>query len=79
VNDPAPWLDFIKRGKAAWMEHYGVILGLTRNPKTPLGLSLNIMGRLNERDLQKLALDRNVPEPLRIAARRKVVEATAKK
>lgn len=66
-------------GNRSWMKNYGVILGLTRNPKTPLGLSLNIMGRLNERDLQKLAIDRNVPEPLRIAARRKVVEATAKK
>jgi len=63
----------------SWMKHYGIVLGLTKNPKTPLGLSLNLMSRLNDRDLQKLAIDRNVPEPLRVAARRKIVDATAKK
>ena len=63
----------------AWMKHYGVVLGLTKNPKTPLGMSLNMMGRLNDRDLQKLAIDRNVPEPLRVAARKKVVAAASKK
>lgn len=66
-------------GNRAWMKHYGIVLGLTKNPKTPLGMSLNIMGRLNDRDLQKLSTDRNVPEPLRIAARRKIVDVASKK
>jgi len=57
----------------AWTKNYGVVLALTRNPKTPIGLSLNLMARLNDRDLSTLSLDRNVPEPLRAAARRKVV------
>ena len=35
----------------AWLKNYGVVLGLTKNPKTPLGLSLNLMSRLNDRDL----------------------------
>jgi hypothetical protein len=57
----------------AWTKNYGVVVGLTRNPKTPLGLSLNLMSRLNDRDINALSMDRNVPESLRTAARRKVV------
>jgi hypothetical protein len=56
-----------------WMRNYGIVLGLTRNPKTPLAMSMNMMNRLTERDLTMLSTDRNVPDPLRIAARRKVV------
>lgn len=61
----------------AWMKNYGIVVGLTRNPKTPLALSLNLMNRLNDRDLGMLSIDRNVPDPLRIAARRRVVSSTA--
>ena len=57
----------------AWLKNYGVVVGLTKNPKTPVAMSLNLMARLNARDLQMLSIDRNVPEPLRIAARKKVV------
>jgi hypothetical protein len=57
----------------AWVKNYGVLLGLTKNPKTPLALSLTFLHRLNDRDLRGLSIDRNVPEPLRIAARKKVV------
>ena len=57
----------------AWMKNYGIVHSLTKNPKTPLGMSLNLIPRLNDRDLAKLSVDRNVPEPLRIAARKKVV------
>jgi hypothetical protein len=58
----------------AWLKSYNVILGLTKNPKTPVAMSLNLMGRLNPNDLKLLSTDRNVPEPLRIAARKKVVQ-----
>jgi hypothetical protein len=57
----------------AWMKNYGIALSLAKNPKTPLGTSLHLMPRLNDRDLAQLSVDRNVPEPLRIAARKKVV------
>ena len=62
----------------AWLKNYQVVLGLTKNPKTPLGLSMNMMARLNDRDLAQLSVDRNVPEPLRVAARKKIVAATSK-
>jgi hypothetical protein len=60
-------------GNRAWLKSYGVILALAKNPKTPLGMSLNFMSRLTTKDVAKLAVDRNVPEALRIAARKKMV------
>jgi len=56
----------------AWTKNYSVVVGLTKNPKTPLGLSLNFLARLNESDVKMLSIDRNVPEALRIAARKKM-------
>jgi hypothetical protein len=55
------------------------MVGLAKNPKTPLAISLNLMAWLNDRDLSMLSVDRNVPEPLRVAARKKVVQSTQKK
>ena len=56
-----------------WTKSYKVVLGLCKNPKTPLALALNFMGRLNSSDLKQLSVDRNVPEGLRVAARKKVL------
>jgi len=57
----------------AWTKSYKVVLGLTKNPKTPLAMALTFMTRLNSTDLKGLSVDRNVPEGLRVAARKKVV------
>ena len=54
----------------SWMKNYGVVSGLTRNPKTPPGISMQLVQRLNERDLKMLQTDRNVPEAVRLAARK---------
>jgi hypothetical protein len=56
----------------AWLKNYSVMLALAKNPKTPVALSMNILGRLNEKDLKMLSTDRNVPDVLRTSARRKV-------
>ena len=50
-----------------WVKSYGVAHGLVKNPKTPVAMSLNLMQRLVDRDVRSLAVDRNVPEPLRLA------------
>jgi hypothetical protein len=63
-------------GNRAWTKNYNVVVALVKNPKTPVAVSLNFMSRLNHRDLSSLSVDRNVPEPLRIAARKRIV-ATA--
>ena len=55
----------------AWTKNYTVVLALTKNPKTPLAMSLNFMARLSIKDIALLAVDRNIPEALRIAARKK--------
>lgn len=60
-----------------WMKNYKIASGLTRNPKTPIAMSLNIMHRLNDKDLATLAVDRNVPEQLRIAAKKKISASRA--
>lgn len=57
----------------AWMKNYTIVHSLTKNSKCPLTLSMSLMQRLNDGDLAKLSVDRNVPEPLRVAARKKVV------
>ncbi len=53
-----------------WMKNYGVAVGLARNPKTPQGISMHLLHRLNERDVKMISIDRNVPESLRLAARK---------
>jgi hypothetical protein len=58
----------------AWVKNYGVIVSLVRNPKAPIALTLQLLNRLTEKDVKMLTSDRNVPEPLRIAARKKVAE-----
>lgn len=54
----------------AWAKNYGVVLGLCRNPKTPPAISMQMIHRLTERDLRMLTTDRNVPEALRVVARK---------
>jgi hypothetical protein len=57
----------------AWIKNYNVVWALSKNPKTPVQLSINLLSRLAEKDLVKLSTDRNVPDILRISARKKLV------
>jgi hypothetical protein len=57
----------------AWIKNYPVVVALTKNPKTPLAVSMNLLSRLNDRDMRMLSIDRNIPEVLRITARKKIV------
>jgi len=56
----------------AWVKSYRVVSALTRNPKTPQALAMNLLSRLQEKDVKLLVSDRNVPDALRTAARRKL-------
>ena len=58
-----------------WMKNYKIVLGLTKNPKTPVAISLNLLPRIQQKDLTLMAIDRNIPDPLRIAAKKKVLES----
>jgi hypothetical protein len=57
----------------AWMKNYNVVAALTRNPKTPVAISMNLLARLSEKDLRTLSTDRNVADVLRVTARKKLV------
>lgn len=57
----------------AWMKRYGVVVALAKNPKTPVAISMNLLSRLNDKDLRMLSADRNVAEIVRITARQRVV------
>lgn len=59
-------------GNRVWLKNYSVALALVKNAKTPVALSMNLLARMTEKDLRMLSTDRNVPDALRVAARRKV-------
>lgn len=63
----------------AWTKNYTVTANLVRNPKTPVAISMNLMNRLTERDIKMLTTDRNVPEPLRMAARKRAAESASRR
>jgi hypothetical protein len=54
----------------AWARIYPIIHNLARNPRTPLPTALQILTRLQTRDLQSLSQNRNVPESVRRQAHR---------
>jgi hypothetical protein len=53
-----------------WTKKYQVVSSLVRNPRTPLGISMNMVSRLNPKDLKAIAVDRNVPEAIRKQAQK---------
>jgi hypothetical protein len=53
-----------------WAKSYTVVAALARNAKTPIGVALALLPRLTERDVTILAADRNVPEAVRLSARK---------
>jgi hypothetical protein len=57
----------------AWTKSYAIVHALVRNPKTPVAMSMNFLARLADRDLRSLSTNRNIPEVLRVTARKKVV------
>lgn len=58
-----------------WTRNYSIALALTRNPKTPLSIAMQMAPRLTERDMKQIAADRNVPEPVRLMVRKFLVKA----
>jgi hypothetical protein len=57
-----------------WVKKYSIVSALTKNSKTPLGVSLTLLPRLLEREIKALSTDRNIPETLRVAARKRLTE-----
>ena len=53
-----------------WMKKYNIAKGLIFNPRAPLGITLDHVKRLTDKDIDFLSKNRNVPETLRNIARR---------
>lgn len=49
----------------AWARSYSIVHNLVRNPRTPLGTAMNILPRIQTKDLQFISNNRNVPENVR--------------
>ena len=62
-------------GQRSWVRHYGVVVGLVRNPRMPAVVSMTLLPRLQGRDLRLASTDRNIPDIVRVTARRKLVGA----
>jgi hypothetical protein len=56
----------------SWLKNYGVMSGLARNPRTPPTIALRLLSQLNVKDIRAISTDRNVPDAVRIAARKYV-------
>jgi hypothetical protein len=51
-----------------FMKAYVVMRALVNNPRAPIDVTMPLIGRMNDRDLKGLALNRNVPEVIRTMA-----------
>lgn len=56
--------------KREWVSRYNICLNLTKNPRVPISVSLQLVNRLGVRDLRTIARDRNVPDAVRNQAYR---------
>ena len=62
-----------------WMKKYPIARGLVFNPRAPLGITLDHVKRLTDKDVDFLSKNRNVPETLRNTARRMLSAKKEKK
>jgi hypothetical protein len=53
-----------------WMRRPAVVIALVKNPKVNISVTLPLIKRLNERDLKNIMRDTNLPEGIRISARK---------
>lgn len=63
----------------SWIRKYPITSALVRNPKTPLGVSMPLLVLLNERDVKQIAMDRNLPEGLRVQARKMITASQSRR
>lgn len=62
-----------------WIKNYGIMASLARNPRTPPAISVRLVPRLNARDIRMISIDRNVPDVVRLAARKFLVAAQSRR
>jgi hypothetical protein len=55
-----------------WLKKYSIILALAKNSRAPVATTIPLIPRLSARDQKTLSTDRNIPEVVRVTARRMV-------
>lgn len=60
-------------------KNYAVVHNLVRNPKTPQPVAMQLMNRLQTRDLQHITKDKNIPDIIRRHARVTITKRQPKK
>ncbi len=53
-----------------WIRKYAIAKALVKNPRTQLAISIGLVPRMIMRDLRDLSRDKNVPDGVRVVARR---------
>ena len=56
--------------KRSWLKSYPVTHALVQNPRTPIGIAMGLLSRINTRDMKTLAGNRNIPEAVRRSAKK---------
>ncbi len=56
--------------KRSWLKSYPVTHALVQNPRTPSGIAMGLLSRINTRDMKTLAGNRNIPEAVRRSAKK---------
>ncbi len=56
--------------KKVWMKHYGIVLALINNPKTPPHIAVTFVNKLKKKDLRQLRGNMEVPDVVRGAAKK---------
>jgi hypothetical protein len=55
-----------------WLKSYTIAAALVSNPKTPPGVSTNLIGRLRNNELKRIVVNHDVPELIRRMAKRTI-------
>ena len=61
-------------GTREWVKRPRIQLALVTNPAVPLSITLPLVKFIGMRDLRNLSRDRNLPEGIRVAARKVLFE-----
>ncbi len=56
--------------KRSWLKSYPVTHALVQNPRTPSGIAMGLLSRINTKDMKTLAGNRNIPEAIRRSAQK---------
>lgn len=62
-------LRFVSR-RREWTRRYSVVVSLIKNPRTPVGVAMQFLGRLTPMDLRIVGRNRDIPEVIRKASQR---------